>query len=208
MKTADAQFYWANHPVTADRIATYKDSIHDPHRQWVVDALRSLDVRGTVLEVGCHCGPLLHVMEQAGFSAVGLDINAHAIDDATDAGLTAAVGAIPSTLERFPTGAFDAVVSSYCLAYISPKDLSVTLADMVRLSRKGVVIVEPMAGAGVAEEMYGDDVYVEWRHDYLVALTAAQALIPNGPVIEMTRTRKDRLGAINGVVVGVLTWPN
>jgi hypothetical protein len=201
--TADTQFYWANHPAT---VSAYDLSAVEQHRDWAVQAVTDLGA-ATVLEVGCHCGPVLGRLEAAGLRACGIDINAGAVAAAQAHGFSAVVGAVPSTLERYDDGAFDVVLSSYCLAYIAPHDLPDTLAAMMRVALFGLVLVEPMAGAGVPEQMTRFGSYTEWRHDYLTALELAQPLVAGRPVVEMTRLARGPFAGINGVVKARLTWP-
>jgi ubiquinone/menaquinone biosynthesis C-methylase UbiE len=196
VNTADAQFYWANHPAA---VAAYRGSESEPHRGWALEAVQSLaPPTAVVLEVGCHCGPLLRRLGRAGYLAHGLDINAGAVAAAIADGLFASVGAVPGTLDRYGDQEVDVVVTSYCLAYIAPKDLPEVLAEMVRIARRGVVIVEPMAGAGVAERTTEQGSYTEWRHDYFLAFDKVTRI---KTPLTLTRRACGPHAGINGVVI-------
>jgi SAM-dependent methyltransferase len=192
LTTAAAQFYWSHHP---PKLEVYRASGDEPHRDWAVAAVGLLTPHGRVLEVGCHCGPLLHRLVAAGYEASGLDINAGAVRAARAAGLDAMVGAVPHDLANYFDDELDVVVSSYCLAYIAPPDLPAVLNEMLRIAVKGLVIVEPMAGAGVVPAVRQDSSYTEWRHDYFDALASATR------PVRMTRYARGPFADINGVVV-------
>lgn len=154
-------------------------------RMWALEGLAALGAESAV-ELGCHCGPLLAMMQDAGMEPTGVDVNEAWVEMARRNGLSAKVGQVPECLERYATRGFDAVVSCYCLAYVSPADLPRTLAECLRIARLGVVLVEPSAGPGILPDEYYCDTYVEWRHEYLDALAA----VAQSP-LEMARHRKD-----------------
>jgi len=218
MITADAQFFWANHPGGQAWCDLYRETGNLPQRDWALAAVKGFGPVTSVLEVGCHCGPLLRRLAALdGMErAIGLDINAEAIAQARATGLQAIVGTIPGALQRFPDRLFDVVVSSYCLAYVAPQDLAFTLSECLRIARLGLVLVEPTAGPGVDPAIYEDGQYVEWRHEYLDALSEAHGRLPIRPVIEVTRTRKGTRGSyeinvtphagVNAVITARITW--
>lgn len=193
MTTAAAQSYWAHHPAKLD---VYRASVDEPHRDWAVAAVDLITpFGGRVLEIGCHCGPLLRRLVTAGYVATGLDINAGAVRAARAAGLHADVGRVPDDLANYFDDELDIVVSSYCLSYIAPPDLPDVLNALLRIAKVGLVIVEPMAGAGVVPAIRQESSYTEWRHDYFDALASATR------PVRMTRYARGPFADINGVVV-------
>jgi len=208
MTTADAQFYWANHHGGAAWIAEYRGTVDVASRQWALEAVRTFGLARSVLEIGCHCGPLLRQLAALpGIRDVyGLDINAEAVAAAREDGLTAIVGGVPEALTRLSTRSIDVIVSSYCLAYVAPIDLPRTLGECLRIARMGLVLIEPSAGPGVDSAVFTDGKYVEWRHEYLDALARARRRMPIAPAVEVTRTRKS-LDALNAIIVAKLNWP-
>lgn len=160
-----------------------------------------------VLEVGCHCGPLLTRLTAAGYRARGVDINEDAVAAANEAGLIATVGAVPDVLDHYTDHRFDVIVASYCLAYLAPEDVPDTLASLLRITRYGLVLVEPMAGKGVTPGMHYLWQCPEWRHDYFEALDTAVALMVRAPQVTMTRFARGPYAGINGVVVARTMWP-
>lgn len=206
--TAHARDYWARHDIRPKDVRAYVRSEPERHRTWVLDGLAQLGTVETVLEVGCHCGALLQRLEAAGYAAVGVDLNAVAVAAAVRRGLTAHVGAAPEALRGFDDGSVDAVVTSYALAYTAPADLPAVLAEMVRVSRRGLVLAEPMAGAGVKETFGRQGLYVEWRNDYCAALEKARLLVTSPPSLRMVRYARGPYAGINGVVVATVIRPH
>jgi SAM-dependent methyltransferase len=199
--TIDAQFFWANHPGRSVWCARYWMTADDAPRDWVIDGLRHLGPVKTVLEIGCHCGPLLKRLKESGYTAGGVDINATAVEEARRLGLNASVGAVPDVLSRFADREIDAVVSSYCLAYIAPDDLAETLGECLRIARMGLVIAEPMARSGDESGLYEADPYVEWRHDYFEAVERGRRRLPGDPMLRTMIYPYDVVNDVNGVLV-------
>jgi len=202
--TSDAAAYWEQH---AAPLQVYRDSAQAPYRDWVLEALqRDCPQAVTVLEVGCHCGPLLSRLTAAGYTASGVDVNAEVVAAAVADGHTASVAAIPWDLMAMGTRQFDVVVSSFCLAYISPEDLPATLLQLLRIARCGLVLVEPHAGPGVPSDSWVDGGHVGWRHEYLDALDIAIPAVRPPLSVVMSRYRKPNTEHLNGVVVARTTW--
>jgi SAM-dependent methyltransferase len=199
--TLDAQYFWANHPGGEAWLRRYESSGRDELYQWALDGLQSLGTVSTVLELGCHCGPLLRRLESAGYEAAGFDVNGEAVARARSQGLHAAVGTVPDVLRRFDDGSVDAVVACYCLSYIAPPDLAHVLAECLRVARVGLVLVEPQSHGAVPEHELVDGPYVEWRHNYVEAVERARASLPNDPRLETMLRPVGPAYDINGVLV-------
>lgn len=192
--TAAARQFWSGHPGEQAWCDERYGAQPSRPRQWLLDGLAMAgQVRTvrTVLEVGCHCGPMLAMLQAEGLEATGVDVNRSWVGLAQGRGLDARLGAVPECLAAFPDASFDAVVSSYCLAYVSPADLPATLAECMRVAAVGLVLVEPSAGPGVTQARATDGSYLEWRHEYLDALEVAWRTHPSLPSFTMERLRRD-----------------
>ena len=156
----------------------YWDSWDAPYRAVADGLIASLgDAPGVILEVGCHCGPNLRRWLMAdpplARAVIGLEANA----DAAAAGRhrLAALGLasrarllhgiFPIATRGWLAGVADIAVTSYALAYVEPAALAPAIAELTRLARRAVIMVEPM-GTGQA-------LSPGWRHDYAAATRMA-----------------------------------
>lgn len=197
--TVDAQFFWANWPATPERLTAYLDTVDRPDRQAVLDALATIPDVTTVVELGCHCGPLLRRLVDAGYAASGVDANYAAVKVAQFNGLIAVVGTVPDVFARLD-GPVDVIVTSYCLAYLAPEELDRTLRASLQIARRGLVFAEPMVD-GRTVELAEDRGYVEWHHDVMAALFAAHAAVGQDRAITATRLPLASNTGMNGIVV-------
>lgn len=156
---------WADHRPEA--IQWYWDSASEPWRAPVLDALQRFAPFESVLDLGCHCGPVRKVMRArfgTNWAYVGVDINAGALDAARqyawdDPKATFLPGDIASALDAFGDEAFDVAVSCSTLMCISPSAIEPVLAHVRRLVRRAVVLQEDQ---GTGEWIDGRG----WAHTY------------------------------------------
>lgn len=169
MNTAGAQAFWSEHPADAGWVAHYRNSEHAPHRRWVVAALREAQPWGSVFEVGCHCGPMLSVIQREWPGAVvsGCDINREAVSDARARFPRVVAGAFPAVTARWPDRSVDVVLSCYTFAYFDPLDIEAALKEAGRLAKRAVVLAEPIAWDVGDIGVIDREAFGEWRHAYL-----------------------------------------
>ena len=156
-------------------IANYQASVGHRHRTVISQIVQELGAT-SLLEVGCHCGPNLIRLAQDHLTlqCYGLDANADSITAGQQwvarAGLGDRVelkpGRFPVATEKFPTGAFDVVLSCYSLAYIAPVDLDAALYEIGRLATHAVILAEPQVFQGTATTRQTLGGYAEWQHPY------------------------------------------
>ena len=92
---------------------------------------------GTVLDVGCGNGSLMHRLVELGWVAIGVDPDAAAIAQARLTGLDARLGTVAD--QEFPDNFFDAVVSSHVIEHT---DLPVELLqECERILKPGGILV-------------------------------------------------------------------
>lgn len=95
---------------------------------------------GSVLDVGCGFGALVHALLREGVDARGVDIAPVAVDHAnTIAPGRFQVGSILAL--PFADGSFDAVVCTDCLEHLAEEDVPVALRELARVARRAVYIV-------------------------------------------------------------------
>ncbi|HYM22023.1 MAG TPA: class I SAM-dependent methyltransferase [Vicinamibacterales bacterium] len=215
IETVQATDYWT--PKAADlqnvehAARFYWESVDDPQRFWVQEAVALVGAE-SVLEVGCQCGPNLRALAQhwPSMRLDGVDVNRPAIEHgrrfAGDAGLsniTFHEGALPGALANWATGSVDVVLSVYCLAYINPHDIVDTVEALLRIARKGIILIEPLVtDKNPAEEVTAGDLgYVEWRHDYLAVLNILAGELPDGRKLHAAILPRQRVDRLNGVLI-------
>lgn len=187
---------------SSDRWAEYWDSLHEPHRDAIIEALRALPRFSSLLEVGCGPGVNLWRVLEAFPDAdlTGLDVSQAAIDngyarfaeaDQTRQGrgrVALAVGPLPEALE--PMQPVDVVLSCYTLAYIAPQRLAETFFGLLTLARQAVILAEPMVTPQEPAAKLTN--LPEWRHDYLEGFAHA----PGWAITSMKPLYIDRMNRI------------
>lgn len=133
----------------------------------------------SVLEVGCNCGPNLFVLRKLFPDAefVGVDVSALAVEKGTrwmrDEGIrnVALVCAKAEELRRFAQERFDVVFSWATLIYPRPSDIQGILADMIRIARRAVILIEMQSETRrKGDAALGVPCGGEWKRDYLTIL--------------------------------------
>src|SRR5438105_1473351 len=216
IKTAQATAYWTPTPAdepNVDAVARhYWDSIDSPQRFWACEAVALLGGAASVLEIGCQSGPNLRALARVwpDIQLQGLDVNRSALAAgrrlAAEAGLTTVSlheGVVPESLIGWSTRSVDVALSVYCLAYIGPNEIVTAVRQLLRIARKGIVLIEPMATAQEpAEELSTDgSAYVEWRHDYVSILSELAEELPPGQELRAAILPRQHVARLNGVVI-------
>jgi ubiquinone/menaquinone biosynthesis C-methylase UbiE len=216
--TAQATAYWTPTPADAPNVAAvarhYWDSINSPQRFWVCEAVALLGGAESLLEIGCQSGPNLRALARVWphMQLHGLDVNRAALEEgrrfAIEAGLTRVTfheGVVPDSLLSWAAQSVDVALSVYCLAYIGPDQIVTAVRHLLRVARKGIVLVEPMATAQEPAEEFAGDVqgsaYVEWRHDYLSILSELAEELPPGEELRAAVLPRQHVARLNGVVI-------
>ncbi len=142
-----------------DWIEHYQQSRNLPSRDAVLGVLETLEPFHSLLELGCHAGPMLDRVRER-FPSValfGVEANAKA---AAACPFQCRNMDLMEYLPTQPRNAADIILTHYTLAYISLRDLPGVLAQCVRIAGKAIVLAEPTG----PERLVYD--YPEWRHDY------------------------------------------
>jgi ubiquinone/menaquinone biosynthesis C-methylase UbiE len=130
--------YWSTRKM--DWKSCYLDTWEHPHRQMIVDALRSFEF-DSVLEVGCAAGANLFRIQRE-FPQVrlsGTDVNAEAIEVARHFLIgDLRIGTLAQA--GFPDQSADVVLTDMVLIYVA--EIEQTLAQIRRLARKHIVLCE------------------------------------------------------------------
>ena len=174
-----AEKWWATYPPVTAWIARYQESEGASYRAPIVAALRALPPWTSLFEVGCHCGPMLRVVQQAFPEATisGCDVNAGALEAGRrlSPDVVTRLGAFPAVTADMPDGSVDVMLSCYVLAFVSPDMIDAALCEMARVARVGIVLCEPMAWNPYQVEMIRQDRFVQYRHAYLDLMAASSS---------------------------------
>ncbi len=123
--------YWSR----PDRFGSH--SFADP-RPIVAQIIQSCGI-GSVLDVGSGMGLLVQTLVRQGVDAHGMDIAPRVVDQCNSrmpGRFTAG-----SILELpFTDASFDTVMSTDCLEHIAPEDIPRALAELARVSRRGLFL--------------------------------------------------------------------
>jgi pseudaminic acid biosynthesis-associated methylase len=121
----------------------------------------------TVLEVGCNAGwNLLAILEvDASIDCHGVDINAGAVNEAREQGITAEVGSALEIASKFGHESMDVVFTAGVLIHVPPDDLKRVMQQIIDTSVKYIIAVEYHAKDEEEVEYRGHSGKL-WKRDY------------------------------------------
>ena len=181
---------WAEH---------YWQSDTAPHRVALEAAVASCAPFGSILEVGCACGPNLRRWRRQWphTTLLGVDVSREMIRFGMDR--FAGDPDVHLWVEDYLTAPFlpmaDIITSCYALSYCDPAALPMVLDRCWKSTRKALILAEPMALDGLPVGPCKDDIE-EWRHDYLMALTDLGARS-----FEVRPVNPPADGTLNGILI-------
>lgn len=142
--------YWVSPPGTGhgNSPETYAASTNNWDAEWMLKTVaRHLPQGGTVLEFGCNAGRVLRYFARAGYSVIGLEINAKAIELARASfpefqKAKFLVGNGEETLKTLPPGSIDVSYSSHALRHVGPSLIDSIAGELTRVTTKFLIISE------------------------------------------------------------------
>ncbi len=166
---------WARRSIAAG----YWQNREHPSKRFLVDRIAAYAPFASVLEAGCASGPSLYLLAKRFPRAeiTGIDINAAAVEygnrQFTREGITNVklLADKADRLGRFPDKSFDIVFTNALLIYIGPDKIERVMEDMLRLSRKALVLMECHAfepGRDATGRGFSQD--GNWIRDYAALL--------------------------------------
>ncbi len=174
--TSSKEKWWSSRTIGAG----YWANRDHPSKHFLADRISSFSPINSMLEIGCASGPNLFLLSKRYPKAqlAGIDINQEAVEYGnqrlTEEGVKnvrLSVGKADA-LGQFPDKSFDLVFTDAVLIYIGPDRIEHVLKDMLRVSRKGLVLMElqrsdphvkKSSGLGICQ---GEN----WVRDYTVLL--------------------------------------
>ncbi|MFA5309402.1 MAG: class I SAM-dependent methyltransferase [Dehalococcoidales bacterium] len=152
----------------------YWDSRQHSHRRFLVESIAARSPFDSVLEIGCNCAPNLYLLAQRfpGAALTGIDINTGAIEKGRE--MLSAEGvanvnllvARADELAQFPDKSFDVVFTDAVLIYIGPDKIDKVMEQLVRITRKALIMLEMQPGRGEKSGAAGVYKLGLWLRDY------------------------------------------
>lgn len=145
------EFRWSiRHKIRKQWAQSYIDSLDHPHRKYVIEKILTYTPLKTVLEIGCNTGPNLYLLAKRFPEAqyYGIDINKNAIERGKkwlaqqgNSTINLSVGRFDN-LKKLQTKSVDIVFTDATLIYIGPDKIRHVLAEMIRVTRKALILHE------------------------------------------------------------------
>ena len=154
--------------------------IDHPHRLWLSEQFNSLRPFSSILEIGCGYGLNIEILAKkfTSTSIVGLDINPVAVYEGearlSQLGLKHAhiILGKADDLSKFSNKSIDVVFTDATLLYIGPDKILQVIAEMRRISRKALLLVEFYCSDCSCKFMkFGFHTRDGWVRDYLKILS-------------------------------------
>lgn len=162
-----------------DWIKGYWDSQDHPHRSFLIERISKFSPN-SILEIGCNCGPNLHLLAKKFPDAeiIGIDINPMAVQKGNEwltqegiSNVKLSVGKADE-LGQFKDKSFDIVFSDAVLIYIGPDKIKEVITEMIRITRQALILMEWHSFDPERKDPYGFGVYYNgcWKRDYVTLL--------------------------------------
>jgi len=165
--------FWKNrHLDEVNWINIYKNSKDASYRKYFISEIDDPFSFISFLELGCNYGPNLELILEKVPNAkyLGIDINDFAISEGkrifkSNKNVDFVCSDFNEVLIDIPDRQFDIVFSIYSLAYLPPDQLDFLISQLVRISKKKIIIMEPMELDNIDSKL----IYTipEWKHNYL-----------------------------------------
>lgn len=173
-----AERHWVV-PHGAAWLDVYRLSVYAPERAKQLLALRRLAPFTTALDLGCHCGVLMPLLQAASpdVTVTGVDLSAEALALARQVYPTH-TWVEASFVDWLPMYAktgrqFEVVCASSALGHLDPADADATLAALMQVAKRALLIQAQAVLPGFPEGRVDSSGVFEWRYDYVRRLTSA-----------------------------------
>lgn len=197
--------WWANRDAAQSSSQSYWDSRDSAARRLIARTIAGLE-GNSLLEIGCHAGPNLYACaKQKHFARIaGTELSPQAMAFAKQH-LPSEIGPVEIVEARadalpFDEASFDIVLTGAVLVCIGPDEIMPSLNDILRVSRRWIVLAEPYSARlrdGTVTgrvDRYPNTTY--WIRNYAALLKNKARLI------SVTRIPKgDRQGHLDSVTV-------
>lgn len=156
----------------------YWNNIEHPSKHFLVERIAAFSPFSSILEVGCASGPNLYLLAKRFPQAeiVGIDINSEAIDYGNAQFKREGISNVKLSIGKadelgeYQDRSFDIVFTNGLLLCIGPDKIKKVIMDMIRIARKGLILMEWHCFEPESK-CNSRDVYVGyWVRDYVALL--------------------------------------
>lgn len=177
-------------------VRSFWDSQDHSHRPFLIERISNFSP-SSVLEIGCNCGPNLCLLAKKFPDAEirGIDINPLAVQKGNEwlrqediLNVKLLVGKADE-LGQFQDKSFDVVFTDGVLIYIGPDKIKKVIQEMIRITRRALILMELHSFETERKDRYGLGVhyYGDWKRDYVALL---KPFVPQEQ-IHTTKTPED-----------------
>ena len=183
---------WNNKRYSDDEdewVLSYWDSRNHSHRSLLLEKIAAFSPISSILEIGCNCGPNVYLIAQKfpGIKIQGIDINPVAIQKGNELFASEGISNVrlsvakADELEQFQDKSFDIVFTDAVLIYIGRDKIQGIIKEIVRVARKGLILVERHCFDSKNGDPNGLGIrrHSIWQRDYVALL---KQFIPEGQI--------------------------
>lgn len=161
-------------------VLSYWDSRNHNHRPFLLERIVSFSPISSILEIGCNCGPNLYLIAQRlpEIEIQGIDINPVAIQKGREFFASEGISNVrlsvakADELGQFQDKSLDVVFTDATLIYIGRDKIQGIIEEMVRVTRKGLILVEKHSFEPKNKDQHGLGIRRcgLWQRDYAALL--------------------------------------
>ncbi len=146
--------YWVKRPLNDEEkdwkgeqknwVDGYVKSVDHPHRALIINALKKLMPFESIVEVGANCGPNLFLIrkEFPNTKVAGIDLSPEAVEVGKKFVPEADLRVGSMIKLPWEDKSFDIGLADASLMYISPDDIDVVMIELVRVTKKALLIID------------------------------------------------------------------
>ena len=158
----------------------YWTTTNHPHRAYLVERVAAFSPSSSSLEIGCASGPNLYLLAKRFPQAEirGIEINPHAVEVGNEGfaqekitNVKLSVGRAEE-LSHFKDKSFDIILTDAVLIYVKRGAIYGVIKEMLRIARKGLVLIESHHFDTKPDDRKGLGVFRKgiWERDYKALL--------------------------------------
>lgn len=176
--TRGREIEWAARPPSSAE--GYWSNREHPSKKFLVERIAVFSPISSILEVGCNSGPSLYLLAKRFPLAeiMGIDINTAAVEYGNAQFASEGISNVKllagkaDELGQFPDKSFDIIFTNSLLMYIGPDKIKQVVKEMIRLSRRALILVEWHCFESQQKDPCGMGIYRHgtWMRDYVALL--------------------------------------